>query len=133
MTCKLIILWALKTNENVCTYIVIIIFLYIFIYWPSNGQYHFLVETSPLINKANQKISFYMELTFDIIVSIAGKLCFVIIICCIAGKYWNFFKKSSPPWHCKNWKITIFCFIWKWSLIWRFFLPTSVLNHFVDT
>ena len=42
-------------------------------------------------------------------------------------------KKSSPPWHCKKLKITNFCFIWKWSFIWRFFLSTSVLRHVLGT
>ena len=36
----------------------------------------------------------------------------------------NMFKKeSSPPLHWKNQKISNFCFIWKWSLIWDFFCP----------
>ena len=43
-------------------------------------------------------------------------------------QFWTCSKTSSPPWHCKNRKITNFCFIWKWSLMWRFILPTSVLQ-----
>ena len=29
----------------------------------------------------------------------------------------DMFKKSSCLWHFKNWKITNFCFIWKWNLV----------------
>ena len=47
--------------------------------------------------------------------------------------YWTCSQKSSPPWHYKNWKITNFCFIWKWSSTWIIFLPTSVLSHVTDT
>ena len=46
---------------------------------------------------------------------------------------WQEHTVSNPLWHCKNWKITNFCFIWKWSLKWRFFLPTSVLKSIKDT
>ena len=40
--------------------------------------------------------------------------------------------KNNPPWHCRNWKIANVCFVWKWSLIWRFF-STSVLSHVTNT
>ena len=46
--------------------------------------------------------------------------------------YIDMLKKSSPPWHCKKWKITNFCLIWKGSLIWKFFLPTSDLSHVTE-
>ena len=52
---------------------------------------------------------------------------------CRPGIDMDMLKKSRPLWHCKNWKTTNFCFIWKLSLIWRFFLPRSILSHVTDT